>query len=128
MVNITNLIFFYYISHINNNIMNDNNSNNMDNNTMSGKDNNSSSNTNIISNNISNHSTHRKNNKSTYGRCAQCNKKLKIIHFTCKCNLKFCISHKNPHSHNCQYDNTNNNKLKLIQSNPKIIHNKVITI
>ena len=30
-------------------------------------------------------------------RCYYCNKKLKMIHFTCRCNHKFCIVHQNPH-------------------------------
>ena len=80
------------------------------------------------SNNSNNNSNNSNNNKSRYGRCAECNKKLKMINFTCKCNLKFCINHKNPHSHNCQYDNKNNNKLNLIKSNPKIVHSKFIQI
>jgi len=55
-----------------------------------------------------------------YGKCSFCNKKLKIINFTCKCELKFCIIHNNPHSHNCQYDSKKAKKNYIIESNPKL--------
>lgn len=57
-------------------------------------------------------------------RCSFCNKKLKLIHFTCRCNLKFCEKHHNPHSHNCQFDMKNFHKDKLFKNNP-IIHQKL---
>ena len=53
-------------------------------------------------------------------KCYFCNKKLKIINFTCICGHKFCIVHLNPHSHNCSYD-PKKDKQKAIQlNNPKI--------
>ena len=60
-------------------------------------------------------------------RCHCCNKKLKMIHFTCKCNHLFCINHHNPHNHNCQYDYKTEKK-KEIQNNNPLIHNKMIKI
>jgi len=38
--------------------------------------------------------------------CAFCNKKIKLIPFSCKCNLEFCIKHKNPEDHDCKFDFT----------------------
>lgn len=58
--------------------------------------------------------------KSKYGRCAFCNKKLKIINFTCKCELKFCILHQNPHQHNCKFDSVKEKKQFIINNNPKL--------
>ena len=66
--------------------------------------------------------------KERSGRCYQCNKKLKMIHFTCRCNHKFCILHQNPHSHSCDYDAKTNLQIKLKNDNPKTIHQKVIQI
>ncbi len=39
-------------------------------------------------------------------RCSyeNCNKKLKLIHFKCKCNMIFCMKHKMPEIHNCSFD------------------------
>ena len=61
-------------------------------------------------------------------RCYHCNKKLKMIHFTCRCNHKFCILHQNPHSHSCDYDAKTNLQIKLKNDNPKTIHQKLIKI
>ena len=61
-------------------------------------------------------------NKSKSERCQhpQCKKKLKMMSFTCKCELKFCVAHQNPHSHNCSYD-YKTEKCKLVeQNNPKL--------
>jgi len=61
-----------------------------------------------------------KEKKSKSERCNQCNKKLKMVSFTCKCELKFCVAHLNPHSHNCSYD-YKSEKCKLVeQNNPKL--------
>ena len=61
-------------------------------------------------------------------RCHFCNKKLKMIHFTCKCNHKFCINHHNPHSHNCLFNNKKICQEKLKLNNPQTIHQKVVKI
>ena len=53
-------------------------------------------------------------------KCHECNKKLKIIHFTCKCEQLFCIIHHNPHSHNCSYDYKKDRSEEIILNNPKL--------
>jgi len=60
-------------------------------------------------------------------RCYHCNKKLKMIQFTCKCSHQFCINHLNPHNHNCQYDYKTEKEKKIIENNP-LIHNKMTKI
>ena len=66
--------------------------------------------------------------KKTSERCYYCNKKLKMIHFTCKCNHKFCVVHQNPHSHNCEFNNKKLCQEKLKMNNPQMIHQKVVRI
>ena len=66
--------------------------------------------------------------KKTSERCYYCNKKLKMIHFTCKCNHKFCVVHQNPHSHNCEFNNKKLCQEKLKLNNPQMIHQKVVKI
>jgi len=53
-------------------------------------------------------------------KCYFCNKKLKMINFTCKCNYKFCIIHQNPHSHNCTFDSKSAKKEEIKNNNPKL--------
>lgn len=61
-------------------------------------------------------------------RCYHCNKKLKMIHFTCRCNHKFCILHQNPHSHNCSFNNKIACQEIIQKNNPQTIHLKVVKI
>tara|TARA_B100001093_G_C26691751_1_gene955150 strand:- start:701 stop:1012 length:312 start_codon:yes stop_codon:yes gene_type:complete len=62
-----------------------------------------------------------KNNKKIIKeRCYFCNKKLKMINFTCKCDHKFCIIHQNPHSHNCTFDSKTAKKKEIKINNPKL--------
>jgi len=53
-------------------------------------------------------------------KCYQCNAKLKLIVFTCKCNHIFCQKHLGAHSHNCTYDYKNEKKKQIEENNPKL--------
>jgi len=59
-------------------------------------------------------------------RCQECNKKLKLIYFTCKCDRQFCIVHQNPHSHKCDYDYKKEKSKELITNNPKLTSKLII--
>ena len=61
-------------------------------------------------------------------RCHQCNKKLKMIYFTCRCNHMFCVVHQNPHSHNCSFNNKKICQEIIKEQNPQTTHQKVIKI
>ena len=65
---------------------------------------------------------------STKLRCHQCNKKLKMIHFTCRCNHTFCVVHQNPHSHNCSFNNKKICQDSIKKQNPQTIHQKFVKI
>ena len=60
-------------------------------------------------------------------RCSFCNKKLKLIHFTCKCEKLFCSNHRYAHSHNCTFltNKQEDSKKKIEEKNPKIVHSKI---
>jgi predicted nucleic acid binding AN1-type Zn finger protein len=46
-----------------------------------------------------------------------CNKKIKITDFACKCEKYYCKYHKDPLNHDCSYNyKENNNKQKLIEN------------
>jgi len=64
-------------------------------------------------------------------RCVHCNKKLKMITFTCKnCHQEFCVKHQQSHSHNCKALNVvKTQNMKRIQKlNPKVMPKKVVGI
>jgi len=66
--------------------------------------------------------------KSNKPRCYHCNKKLKMMQFTCKCNHTFCVIHQNPHSHNCSFNNKKICQEAIKLNNPQTIHQKVVKI
>lgn len=52
-----------------------------------------------------------------------CNKKLKLYDMECRCNHKFCSTHRLPEDHACSYD-YKKDKIKL----EKVVADKVIKI
>ncbi len=54
-----------------------------------------------------------------------CKKKLKLMKFTCKCNLNFCLKHMTPESHNCKFDFTKIENLPEIINQTKCIAEKI---
>ena len=63
-------------------------------------------------------------------RCSFCNKKLKLISYSCKCNGKFCQKHRYTHTHNCKSLEKKKEECKNIlkNNNPVVNHSKVIKI
>ena len=56
---------------------------------------------------------------------SECNRKLKITDYECKCSKIFCKFHRDPEYHECKYDyKETNNKQKIID-NMKCISNKL---
>lgn len=58
-------------------------------------------------------------------RCGECNCKLKLVNFTCKCNIVFCNKHRMVEDHTCYYDHKNNSREILKKNNPKIVKEKL---
>lgn len=56
-------------------------------------------------------------------RCQECNKKLGIIEYKCKCGKLFCISHLQAELHQCTYDYKSEGKAQLKQQNEVITSN-----
>jgi len=63
-------------------------------------------------------------------KCSFCNKKLKLISYTCKCSGQFCPKHRYTHTHNCTSLEKKIEESKEIirNNNPVMIHDKVIKI
>lgn len=53
-------------------------------------------------------------------RCHQCNKKLSMMSFKCKCGFTFCIAHQIPHTHKCSYNHKQEKMIQIQNNNPKI--------
>jgi len=65
--------------------------------------------------------------KKKKNRCSHpdCNKKLPLIPFTCKCELQFCVNHRYAELHNCSFDYKSDGRKKLKMDNPQIIADKL---
>jgi hypothetical protein len=66
-----------------------------------------------------------KQNKCIYN---ECNKKLKLTDFPCRCNKLFCCIHRLPENHKCDYNFKENGKNKLRLDNPICSGEKIIKI
>ena len=63
-------------------------------------------------------------------KCTFCNKKIKLISYSCKCQGQFCPNHRYTHPHNCPSLNKKKEECKNIlkNNNPVVNHSKVIKI
>jgi hypothetical protein len=63
-------------------------------------------------------------------RCLVCNKKIKMMSFSCDCGGIFCIEHQSRHSHNCDLlPKQKQLKQEAVEiNNPKISFVKLVTI
>lgn len=57
-------------------------------------------------------------------RCHQCKKKT-LITCICKCMQHFCLDHRYPESHHCNFDHKEFGKDIILQNNPKIVADKL---
>lgn len=57
-----------------------------------------------------------------------CNKKLKLTDFPCRCELRFCITHKLPESHECLFDYKTEGCKQLSKQLQSCIAKKLINI
>ena len=60
-------------------------------------------------------------------KCFKCKKKI-LIEFNCRCNKKFCITHKNPEEHTCTFDYKEHGKKIISDKNKKVTNDKIIKI
>lgn len=64
----------------------------------------------------------RRNNKN---RCGECNAKLKLFDYTCKCEIKFCRKHKHPEEHFCNFDHKKRAREQIENDNPVVVASKI---
>lgn len=60
-------------------------------------------------------------------RCFICHKKIGLMAFTCKCSETkiFCLKHRFPESHNCEFDHKKLQQSIIEAKNPEIKHQKL---
>lgn len=68
------------------------------------------------------------NNNIKKDKCNKCNKKLGLIPFNCKCGKFFCSSHRYSFSHDCTFNDRENNQKILEKTLIKVTSDKVIKI
>jgi predicted nucleic acid binding AN1-type Zn finger protein len=49
-------------------------------------------------------------------KCHICNKKTNNLGLICKCGNKFCMEHRLPENHNCDYDYKKNYRQQLLEN------------
>lgn len=60
--------------------------------------------------------------------CQECNKKIKLMSFSCKCGNKYCMKHMSPIDHNCVFNFKEEHKKKILKSNPVITPQKIVNL
>ena len=67
---------------------------------------------------------------SSSNRCnlEECNKKLQLTDFKCKCNNTYCSKHRLPETHCCNYDYKTNGRDLLNKQNQPCIAKKILII
>lgn len=56
---------------------------------------------------------------------SKCNKSLLTFDYYCKCGKHFCLKHKDPCNHNCDFDYKEHHKKQLNKANPIVMSSKI---
>lgn len=59
------------------------------------------------------------------GRCYQCNKKVGIYGFSCRCGFNFCSSHRYADAHDCNFDYKTFEREQLRKTNQAVVADKI---
>ncbi|KAG6521908.1 hypothetical protein ZIOFF_019042 [Zingiber officinale] len=63
--------------------------------------------------------------KQPANRCAQCQKKIGLIGFKCRCGGAFCSSHRYSEAHECSFDYKAAGRVVLAKENPVVMAKKL---
>ena len=61
-------------------------------------------------------------------RCMECNKKIGLTGFKCRCGYFYCATHRHSDAHNCDYDYKSAGRAELAKANPLVVADKVTRI
>lgn len=61
-------------------------------------------------------------------RCFECNKKVGLTGFTCRCGYVYCGSHRYAEAHKCTFDYKAQGRERLATNNPQVVASKVAKI
>ncbi|KAF7457637.1 AN1-type zinc finger protein 6 isoform X3 [Cryptosporidium felis] len=59
------------------------------------------------------------------GRCYQCNKKVGIYGFSCRCGFNFCSTHRYADAHDCSFDYKTFEREQLRKTNQAVVADKI---
>lgn len=65
---------------------------------------------------------------SSVYRCQQCQKKVGLLGFECKCKKTYCSRCRYAEQHKCPYDYIAEHRAELIKANPKVCAEKITSI
>ena len=68
------------------------------------------------------------NTKSAKCNLEECNKKLQLTDFKCKCNSTYCSKHRLPETHNCTFDYKTSGRYLLDKQNQPCIAKKILVL
>jgi AN1-type zinc finger protein 5/6 len=61
-------------------------------------------------------------------KCWQCNRKVGLLGFKCKCAYTFCSKHRHDTEHACDFDYKAQGRAEVAKNNPLIVKDKIIRI
>lgn len=67
----------------------------------------------------------KKKKKKSRKRCFECNTRVGLTGFKCKCENVFCDTHRYADAHNCGYDFASEHREQLKKLNPKVVASKL---
>ena len=60
-----------------------------------------------------------------FSHCWECNKRIGLLGFKCRCNYIFCSKHRHSDTHSCSFNHKEYHKQILEKRNPIIVYNKI---
>jgi predicted nucleic acid binding AN1-type Zn finger protein len=66
-----------------------------------------------------------KKEQKDHGHCFQCNRRVGLLGFKCRCGYTFCSVHRYAEQHNCDYDYRARAREQLANANPVVAASKL---
>lgn len=66
--------------------------------------------------------------QKNHSRCMECNKKIGLTGFKCRCGYTFCATHRYTDAHKCDFDYKAAGRAELAKANPLVVADKVTRI
>ena len=74
------------------------------------------------------HHSEVKTKKKKKKKCEICKKKLSLMDYSCRCGKFYCMKHRLPEEHQCQFDYKKLGREIVDKNNPQVVAEKVVKI